>query len=78
VSYDARIQRVADAYPSMLHWPLEGRDRAVFGPNAPTAGPPSYAAFEVKPTTVVGLPGIAGTEKERTQPARSPPTRWRF
>jgi hypothetical protein len=40
-----------------MGWPLEVRD-GVFGPNAPTAGPPPYAVYELRPTTVFGLPGI--------------------
>jgi Pyridoxamine 5'-phosphate oxidase len=78
VTDDAKIQRVADAYSSMLHWPLEGRDGAVFGPNAPTAGPPPYAVFDVAPTAVVGLPGIAGTEEGVGAAGSFSPTRWRF
>ena len=35
---DAGLQRVAEAYGSTMGWPLEVRDGAVFGPNAPTAG----------------------------------------
>ena len=58
-----KVQQVVDAYASRLHWPLTVGDGGVFGPNAPTAGPPPHAVFELTPTTVVGLPGIAGTEE---------------
>jgi nitroimidazol reductase NimA-like FMN-containing flavoprotein (pyridoxamine 5'-phosphate oxidase superfamily) len=76
VTDDAKVRRVADAFASTMQWPLEVRDGAVVGPNAPTAGPPPYAVFELTPRTVVGLPGVAGMEQG--QPASFSPTRWRF
>jgi hypothetical protein len=60
-----------------MEGPLEVREGAVFGPNAPTAGPPPYAVFELTPTTVIGLPGLAGMEKTGNAGSISP-TRWRF
>lgn len=78
VADDARLQRVADAYGSTMDWPLEVRDGGVFGPNAPTAGPPPYAVYELTPTTVVGLPGIAGTEQGVGSAGAFSPTRWGF
>ena len=75
---DAELQRVVDAYGSMLHWPLELHDGAVTGPNAPTAGPPPYAVYRFVPTTVFGLPGIAGTEGGEGKEGSFTPTRWRF
>jgi len=78
VTDEARLQRVADAYASMMHWPLTVRDGAVFGPSAPTAGPPPYAVFELAPATVFGLPGIAGTEQGVGSAGSFSPTRWRF
>ncbi len=78
VTDDEKLQRVADAYSSMLHWALEVRDGAIVGPNALTAGPPPYAVFEVAPSTVVGLPGIAGTEEGKGPAGSFSPTRWRF
>jgi Pyridoxamine 5'-phosphate oxidase len=78
VADDARLQRVAEAYGSTMGWPLEVRDGAVFGPNAPTAGPPPYAVYELRPTTVFGLPGIAGTEQGVGSAGAFSPTRWRF
>jgi hypothetical protein len=78
VTDEAKVRRVADAYSSMLRWPLDVRDGAVVGPNAPTAGPPPYTVFEVRPATVVGLPGIAGTEEGEGEAGSFPPTRWRF
>ena len=73
-----KVQQVVDASASRLHWPLTVGDGGVFGPNAPTAGPPPYAVFELTPTTVVGLPGIAGTEEGEGAAGSFSPTRWRF
>jgi hypothetical protein len=78
VTDEAKVRRVADAYTSTLHWPLTVRDGAVFGPNASTAGSPPYAVFELTPTTVFGLPGIAGTEEGEGVAGSFTPTRWRF
>jgi nitroimidazol reductase NimA-like FMN-containing flavoprotein (pyridoxamine 5'-phosphate oxidase superfamily) len=65
------LQRVADAYHAKYGWPAtvagDGFD-APYG--APTAGPPPYHVYEVRPTTVYGL----GTDED--QAPRS--TRWRF
>jgi hypothetical protein len=60
-----------------MGWPLEVRD-GVFGPNAPTAGPPPYAVYELRPRRVIGLPGIAGTEEGVGSAGAYSPTRWRF
>lgn len=78
VADETELQRVAEAYGSKMGWPLEVRDGAVFGPNAPTAGPPPYAVYELRPTTVFGLPGIAGTEQGLASAGAFSPTRWRF
>lgn len=79
VTAPATLQRVVDAYRSQMDWPLELRDGTVVGPNAPTAGPPPYTVYELTPTTVLGLPGIAGTDESGVGPAGSfSPTRWRF
>lgn len=78
VSNDATLQRVAAAYQATMDWPLTVRDGAVFGPSAPTAGPPPYAFFKLAPTTVFGLPGIAGTEEGVGKAGSFTPTRWRF
>jgi hypothetical protein len=67
---------VADAYGSKMAWPLEVRDRGVCDPNAPIAGPPPYAVFELTPTTALGLPGLAGME--RVGSSAFVPTRWTF
>ena len=78
VADEATLQRVADAYGSKMGCPLEVRDGRVVGPNAPTAGPPPYAVYELTPTTVFGLPGIAGTEEGVGSAGAISPTRWRF
>ncbi|MBA2278629.1 MAG: pyridoxamine 5'-phosphate oxidase family protein [Chloroflexia bacterium] len=78
VTAEATLHRVADAYGSQMDWPLEVRDGGVVGPNAPTAGPPPYAVFELTPTTVCGLAGIAGTEQGVGSAGAFSPTRWRF
>jgi len=69
------VARVAEAYRSVLGWPLEVREGELHGPNAPTAGPPPYAVFEVTPETAFGLPGMAGMNEP---PGTLTPTRWRF
>jgi hypothetical protein len=63
VTDDAMIHRVVDAYATKLHWPLTVEDGVVQGQSAPTAGPPPYAVYELTPTMVFGLPGVAGTNE---------------
>ena len=58
-------------------WPLEVKEDKVFGPNAPTAGPPPYTIFRIVPSTVFGFPGMFGMEK--FDPDELPKaTRWDF
>jgi hypothetical protein len=77
VADETALRRVVEAFGSRLEWPdLEVEDGGVMGPNAPTAGPPPYAVWELTPATVFGLPGTAGMEK--TGDAAFGPTRWRF
>jgi hypothetical protein len=78
VTDETTLQRVAAAYGSTIAWPLEVRDGAVVGPNAPTAGPPPYAVYALMPMTVLGLPGLAGTEQGEGSAGAFSPTRWRF
>jgi hypothetical protein len=78
VSDDDALRRVADAYKATMDWPLEVRAGAVLGPTAPTPGPPPYAVFELTPTKVIGLPGIAGTEAGVGIAGSFTPTRWQF
>ena len=79
VTDETVVRRVADAYGSAMGWPFEVRDGLVHGPNAPTAGPPPFVVWELRPAAVVGLPGIAGTDSEgRGRAGSFAPTRWRF
>jgi hypothetical protein len=75
VTDEGELRRVVAAYGSELEWELTLRDGAVEGQNAPTAGPPPYAVFGLRPTTVFGLPGTFGMEKTKDP---FTPTRWRF
>jgi hypothetical protein len=76
VTGDAKVRWVADAFAATMQWPLEVGDGAVLGPNAPTAGPPPYAVFELTRRTVFGLPGVAGMGEGQAASFRA--TRWRF
>ena len=58
-------------------WPLEVRGVEVFGPNAPTAGPPPYRIFRMIPSTAFGLPGQYGMEQSTPEDLPKP-TRWTF
>jgi nitroimidazol reductase NimA-like FMN-containing flavoprotein (pyridoxamine 5'-phosphate oxidase superfamily) len=69
------LRRTVEAYGTHLEWPLEVTDGGVTGPNAPTAGPPPYAVFRLKPDRIYGLPGMLGMEQ--FDPDDLPrPTRW--
>jgi hypothetical protein len=58
-------------------WPLEAKGDKVFGPNAPTAGPPPYTIFRIVQSKVFGLPGMFGMEQfDQSELPR--PTRWDF
>ena len=76
VTDEPNLRRIVDAFGT-IGWPLEVGDGAVEGPNAPSAGPPPYAVFEIKPTRAFGLPGVAGMDKTPADD-RATPTRWRF
>jgi hypothetical protein len=58
-------------------WPLEVRGVEVFGPNAPTAGPPPYRIFRMIPSKAFGLPGQYGMEESKPEDLPKP-TRWTF
>jgi Pyridoxamine 5'-phosphate oxidase len=58
-------------------WPLEAKGAEVFGPNAPTAGPPPYRIFRMVPTKAFGLPGTYGMD-EFDLSELPKPTRWEF
>lgn len=70
VTDDAWLRRVAGVYESKYEWPVEIRDGAFFAEGAPTAGPPPFHVYEVRPATVYGF----GTDEDHFD--RS--TRWRF
>lgn len=70
------VLRMADVFRSN-NWPLDVRGTEVFGPNAPTAGPPPYRIYRMVPTKAFGLPGTYGMDK--FDPEGLPkPTRWDF
>jgi hypothetical protein len=77
VTDEGTLRRVTNGFRTKLGWPLEVRDGHVVGPNAPTAGPPPYAVFQVLPTTIFGLPGTAGMEQFDLADLPRP-TRWVF
>jgi Pyridoxamine 5'-phosphate oxidase len=58
-------------------WPLEAQGDKVYGPHAPTAGPPPYTIFRIVPSKVFGLPGMYGMDQfEQAELPR--PTCWDF
>jgi hypothetical protein len=70
VTDDATLGRVSDAYKAKYGWPTTVRDGAFDAPyGAPTAGPPPYAVYAVRPGMVFGFP---------TGDGEFSPTRWRF
>jgi hypothetical protein len=73
---EAAVQRVTEIL-IQNGWPLEVKGDKVYGPNAPTAGPPPYSILRMVPTKVLGLPGMFGMEQFK--PEELPrPTRWDF
>jgi nitroimidazol reductase NimA-like FMN-containing flavoprotein (pyridoxamine 5'-phosphate oxidase superfamily) len=73
---DAEIRRITEAFQSR-NWPLEARGNELFGPNAPSAGPPPYRFYRLVPTRAFGLPGMTGME-QFTPEELPKPTRWEF
>jgi hypothetical protein len=75
VTDDDAVRHIADVLSA--NWPLEVRGDKVYGPHAPTAGPPPYTIFRIVPSRVFGLPGMTGMDQ--FDPADLPkPTRWEF
>jgi nitroimidazol reductase NimA-like FMN-containing flavoprotein (pyridoxamine 5'-phosphate oxidase superfamily) len=73
---EAAVRRIAEML-SENNWPLEARGDRVYGPNAPTAGPPPYSIYRMVPSKAFGLPGMFGMEKfDRSELPK--PTRWEF
>lgn len=65
-----RVRVVAETYPVVYGWaPLPEGDLLVGPDGAPTAGPPPYAVYAVRPSTVYAFP---------TDATDHGPTRWRF
>ena len=55
VTGEARLQRIADAY-RVQGWPATVREGALYAEfSAPSAGPPPWDVYEVKPETVFAL-----------------------
>ena len=77
VTDEATLRSVIEAFRTRMEWPLEVRDGRVDGPNAPTAGPPPYALWQVRPSSVIGLPGMTGMEEFAPEDLPRP-TRWDF
>ena len=77
VTDEATLRSVIEAFRTKMEWPLEVRDGRVHGPNAPTAGPPPYALWQVRPSSVIGLPGMTGMEEFAPEDLPRP-TRWDF
>ena len=72
----AAVRRIAEIFKGK-NWPLEARGDQVYGPNAPTAGPPPYSIYRMVPSKAFGLPGMFGMEQ--SDPDDLPkPTRWEF
>jgi hypothetical protein len=71
------VRRIAEAFGT-VGWPsLEVRGAEVYGPNAPTAGPPPYRIYRMVASRAFGLPGTYGMEQfDRDDLPK--PTRWEF
>ena len=73
---EGAVQRVAEVLIEN-GWPLEVKGDKVYGPNAPTAGPPPYSIIRIVPDRAFGFPGMLGMEKY-DQDELPKPTRWDF
>jgi hypothetical protein len=70
------VRRIASEFAAK-NWPLEADGVGVHGPNAPTAGPPPYRIYRLRPHRAFGLPGNHGMFD--VDPDDLPkPTRWDF
>jgi PPOX class probable F420-dependent enzyme len=67
-SDERELHRVATAYADKYEWPVAVHDGAFYAEGAPTAGPPPYQVYAIRPTAVFGF-GTDGV---------MPSTRWRF
>ena len=73
---EATVRHIAEVLGGNS-WPLEARGDQVYGPNAPTAGPPPYSIYRLVPSRAFGLPGMLGMDKF-DQDELPKPTRWDF
>jgi len=74
---DEEAVRTAAEHLGSNGWPLEAQGDEVFGPNAPTAGPPPYRIYRLTPSKAFGFPGTYGMDKFK-QEELPKPTRWEF
>jgi hypothetical protein len=74
---DAEAVRSAAEHLGSNGWPLEASGDEVFGPSAPTAGPPPYRIYRLTPARAFGLPGTYGMDQFK-QEELPKPTRWEF
>jgi hypothetical protein len=51
----ARLRRVAGAYAAKYGWPVTVREGALHGDGAPTAGPPPYRVYALRPEVAFGF-----------------------
>jgi hypothetical protein len=68
VGDETELRRVAEAYADKYEWPVTVREGAFHGEGAPTAGPPPYYVYAVRPSAVFGFATDGGQVS----------TRWRF
>lgn len=70
------VRRVAEQLISS-GWALEVRGDELFGPHAPTAGPPPYRIYRMTESKALGLPGTFGMDQFKREDLPKP-TRWEF
>jgi len=76
VTDEKDVRHVADLLAAN-NWPLEVQGDELFGPHAPTAGPPPYTIFRIVPSKVFGLPGMFGMDQFAPEDLPKA-TRWDF
>lgn len=55
VGNEAELHRVAEAYAEKYEWSVTVREGAFHAEGAPTAGPPPYYVYAVRPSAVFGF-----------------------
>jgi hypothetical protein len=68
IANGARLERLAELYSTKYGWDVTAHGGALYGDGAPTAGPPPFEVFEVRPSTVFAF----GTDESFGA------IRWRF